>query len=396
MNSEGKIIQLIKRELHRVIHDHSIFLTVIIAPILYAFFLGSIYLNKDINNIRFGVVDNDHTFTSRELTRKLSASPKIKLTEHLSTYREGLEEMKKLNILGFVVFPKGFEKDILKKKETQVTLYLNNTRFLPSNELNMAVNKVMLQTGSKIRLRYYENQGIISGLASGMINPLRIQIDPIYNTINSYGGFLLPALFFIILQQTLLLGITESASKDREQGLLQQDSKGIISYMIGKQAYYLVLYTAYLFFFTEIFFPVFQIPVKASLLPIFVVTILFLITVLLLGMWIGTFIKHQKNSLIILAFSTYPLFLLSGYSWPVSSMPVFLQSLAALIPTTPMMEAMRKLYLMGGTWQSVIPQFEHLLILFVLGIVLVSTRLYAISKSGFKEKDSATVNYVTS
>ncbi len=386
MNSEIRIIHLIKRELQRVIQDHSIFLTVIIAPILYAFFLGSIYLHKDINNIRFGVVDNDNTFTSRELTRKLSASPKIHLTEHLANYHEGIQELKKLDILGFVVFPKDFEKDLLKKKETQVALYLNNTRFLPSNELNMAVNKVMLQAGSGIRLKYYEKQGITSGIASKMINPLKINIDPIYNTTNSYGGFLLPALFFIILQQTLLIGITESVSKDREYGLLNNDSKGIYSYMIGKPAYYLVLYIAYIIFFTLVVFPVFNLPVRGAMIPSFVVSILFLSTILLLGMWIGTFIKRQKHSLVILAFSTYPLFLLSGYSWPMSSMPVFLRALAALIPTTPMMEAMRKLYLMGGTWQNIIPQLEHLLILFVLGIVLLATRLYAISKGGLIEK----------
>ncbi len=388
MNLGKEIIQLITSELYRVLHDHSIFLTVIIAPVLYAFFLGSIYLNKDISNIRFGVVDYDNTVTSRDLTRKLSASQKIDLTEHLSNYQDGVEELKKLNILGFVVFPKGFEKDLLKKKDTQVALYLNNTRFLPSNELNMAVNKVMLRAGSGLRLKYYENQGIISNLASKIIDPLKIDIDPIYNVNNSYGDFLLPALFFIVLQQTLLLGMAESVSKDREYGLLQESSKGIAGYMIGKSAYYLVLYAAYVFFFTLIIFPVFQLPVKASLVPIFGISILFLMTVLLVGMWIGTFIKRQKHSLVILAFSTYPLFLLSGYSWPVSSMPVFLQAMAALIPTTPMLEAMRKLYIMGGTWQNVMPQLEHLLVLFALSFILLSVRLYLISKRCFYEKQS--------
>lgn len=77
----------------------------------------------------------------------------------------------------------------------------------------------------------------------------------------------------------------------------------------------------------------------------------------------------------ILAFSTYPLFLLSGYSWPVSAMPAVLQGVSALIPTTPMLEAMRRLYLMGGTWQNVIPQFQHLLIILGISIFLLTLRL---------------------
>jgi len=400
MNIGKNIGQIIATELQRVITDHSIFLTVIAAPILYAFFLGSIYLNKDISKIPFGVVDNDQTHMSRELTRLLSASPKIKTTEKLLDAGNGLRELKKMNIQGFIVFPNGLEKDLLKGKDTQVSLFLNTTRFLPSNELNMAVNKIILQEGNKLRLKHFEGKGISIPLALKMIKPIKTNVKAIYNTTNSYGDFLLPALFFIILQQTLLLGMAESISKDREKGLLTRtltaSPKGVINYLVGKPAYYLLLYSAYLLFFTRFIFPAFQLPVKSSIYPIFVISFLFLMCVSMYAMLAGTFIKKQTQALVIIAFSTYPLFLLSGYSWPISSMPVFLRGFAALIPTTPMLEAMRRLYLMGGGWQNVLPQFEHLLLLFGLSLILLTARLYQIKrKSQHYNTEIQTINRST-
>ncbi len=386
LNIIGKIIN---DELQRAISDHSILLTVIAAPILYALFLGSIYLNKDINKIPFGVVDYDHSHTSMSMIRQFSASPKIKLTKILVDDKQAADELKRMHIQGFVVFPKGFEKDILKKKETHVNLFLNTTRFLPSNTLNMAVNKVILHAGTKIRTRYFNSDGINSKIASRLADPIKPNIKPLYNNTNSYGDFLLPALFFIILQQTLILGMAESISKDRQNGslipVLRISNHSVIHYMVGKPIYYIVLYSTYLLFFTWVIFPAFQLSAGASLLPVFIIGILFILTTAMYAMLIGSFIKKQTHAMEILAFSTYPLFLLSGYSWPLSSMPAFLQGIAALIPTTPMLEAMRRLYLMGGGWQDVIPQFQHLLLILGFSAFLLTTRLYQI-KSKTKDR----------
>jgi len=65
--------EIFKAELKQIIDNHSILLTVIIAPLLYASLLGSIYIRKDIQGISFGIVDNDYTATTLKLTRMLSA-----------------------------------------------------------------------------------------------------------------------------------------------------------------------------------------------------------------------------------------------------------------------------------------------------------------------------------
>ena len=379
MTNWNSIRSLFINELKVVINDHSILLTVIIAPLLYAFFLGSIYLNKDIDQIRFAVVDYDNSKTSRTLTRLLSANQKIDMVGYIEDYEDGAHKLMNLEIQGFLVFNDGFEKELMKMEGANLALYLNTTRFLPSNDINMAVNAVMLTVGSGIRLRYYEIKGIDSHKAMQLINPVMAEVKPIYNTTNSYGGFLLPGLFFLILQQTLLIGLGESVSRDNEKGIIgstvSNSRFGVINYIFGKTGYYVFLYLAYLIIFTAVIFPLFDLPVAGSILSIFVVSMIFLITIMLLTMLIGTFVKSQIRMMEILAFTSYPFFLLSGYSWPITAMPQPLQWFAALIPTTPMMEAMKRLFVMGGEWGDVIHQFQHLVLLMGALFVLLVWRL---------------------
>jgi len=379
MKNRNSIKTIFFNELNIVISDHSILLTVVIAPLLYAFFLGSIYINKDIEKIRFAVVDYDNTKTTRTLTRILGASQKIDMVGKLKDYADGVTKLKDLKLGGFLLFEKGFEKDLMRMESPNANLYLNTTQFLPSNDLNKAVNQVMLTVGSGIRLKYYEIKGINRQKAMQLINPIMAEIKPIYNVTNSYGDFLLPGLFFLILQQTLLIGMGESVSRDRENKLIGSvitgSSMGILNYIIGKSAYYAFLYLAYLIIFIAVIFPAFGLAVAGSLFAIYILSIVFLVTIMLLTTLIGTFIKSQVRMMEILAFTSYPFFLLSGYSWPVSSMPEPLQWLAAIIPTTPIMEAMKRLFVMGGNFSDVNNQLIHLLILMLVTLVLLVWRL---------------------
>ena len=365
-------------ELKRVINDHSILLTVIIAPLLYAFFLGSIYYKKDIEQINFAVVDYDNSMTSRKLTQLLRANPEINVIGYLEDYHEGIEKLYHLEAKGFLVFPDGFEKDLFRLEGAEVDLYLNTTRFLPSNDLNKAVNSVMMTVGSGVRLKYFVANGKNPQQAMELINPILADVRPIYNPLNSYGGFLLPGLFFLILQQTLLIGLGESVSRDKEKGILNSvlaERGGVANYLFNKTAYYVFLYIAYIVLFMAVVFPFFEIPVAGAIIPSFTISLLFLLTIMLLAVLIGSFVNSQIRMMEILAFTTYPFFLISGYSWPVSAMPEPIQWLSYLVPTTPMLEAMSKLFIMGGGWTDILVPFQHLLILFGILYVAVILRL---------------------
>jgi ABC-2 type transport system permease protein len=297
---------------------------------------------------------------------------------YLEDYTEGVEKLYHTQIQGFIIFPKGFEKELLSLRGANLNLYLNTTRFLPSNDLNKAVNEVMLTIGSGIRLRYYESKGLNPKHAMELINPILADVRPAYNVLNSYGNFLLPGLFFLILQQTLLLGLGESVAADGENSKLVRTISrkgGIASYLFGKQLYYLLLFASLLFFFFTIIFPFFDLAVQGSIPLLFVVSMLFIGSISLLAFLVGTFVKSQIRIMEILAFTTYPFFLISGYSWPISAMPQWVQWLSDIVPTTHIMVAIKKIAVMGGGFKDVVPQIISLLILTAVLFVFSVMRL---------------------
>jgi ABC-2 type transport system permease protein len=381
-----KMLEILKAELDQVIGNHSVLLTVIIAPLLYASLLGSIYIEKDIEGISLAVVDMDHTATSMELTRMLSASSKVDIVTRIHSYEEAVDLLYRQKIQGFLWFPKGFEKKLLKLEGADVKLYLNTTRFLPSNDLNKAVNMVMMTAGSGVRLRYLEVHGINPKHAMELINPVLPEIRPIYNPTNNYGDFLLPGLLFLILQQTLLIGMGESVAVDSEKGKLArylQGENSIFAYLSGKTAYYLFLYFSYFLIFFWGVYPALGVHATGNMMALLTVGMLFALVISMLAILLGTMIKSQVMYMAIMAFTTYPFFLTSGYSWPVVAMPLPIQWLSQLIPTTHFLHAGTRIVVMGGSWADIMPDIYKLMILFGIFALLASWRLLVIKK---KEK----------
>ncbi len=378
------IKHIILSELNVVIGDHSILLTVIIAPLLYAFFLGTIYIKKDINKISFAVVDLDNSATTLKLTRLLMAGEKIDVKGRLHSFKEAEDLMYKQKIVGYLVFSPGFEKRLLRLEGAHVKVFLNTTRFLPSNDLNKAISMVMLTAGSGVRLRFFEANGINPKHGMELINPILPETRAIYNPTNNYGGFLLPGLLFLILQQTLLIGMGESVAKDNELGSLQNyisGKSGIFQYLTGKPAYYLFLYFAYFLIFFFGVFPFFGFQVTGSIMALFVTGMIFVLVIAVMAILLGTFIKSQIRYMEIMAFTTYPFFLTSGYSWPVTAMPEPLQLMAQFIPTTHFLHAGTRLVVMGGGWHDVITDIYKLAILLGIFTLLTVWRLQVIKKS---------------
>lgn len=384
MYNRKSFIQGFKDEMQTVINDHSVLLTVLVAPLMYVFIMGSIYYYKEVNKIPFAVVDYDKTPTSQKLTRLLSADPTIKLMNMPAGYQDAVKEMYSLKVQGFLLFPKGFEKELLKGEGSDVKLYLNTTRFLPSNDLNRAVNTVLQTVSSGIRMQYYATKGINGKYAIQLINPVMADVHPIYNPTNNYGDYLLPGLLFLILQQTLLIGLGESFVRSREKGALQKilsrNGTGIAAYFSGRLSYYLLLYSAYVLLYLGIIFRFFDIPIRGDRLTMFALSVLFLLVVMVYTLLIASFSKKQIRIMEVLAFTSYPLFLLSGYSWPISAMPAPLQWLAAIIPTTPMMDAVTKLFAEGSGWGPVLSDFRQLLIMLLVSLLLLIWRIVVIRK----------------
>ncbi|WP_448633639.1 ABC transporter permease [Pedobacter panaciterrae] len=153
--SGQSIIKLFLREAALVAKDHSLLLTLLIAPLLYAFFYGSIYINKEEQNVKLAVVDDDHSRLSRLLQQNIDNSPIVELI-HFPNLEEAKEQMYRGNCQGYFYIPKGTESNLLTLKQSNVVLAVNAARFLPSSDILMNVQQICLTIGAGVRLQYFQ------------------------------------------------------------------------------------------------------------------------------------------------------------------------------------------------------------------------------------------------
>lgn len=372
-------LSALKREAHFIIKDMDLVTIILLSPLFYAFFYTSIYTNKTENKVPVAVVDMDRSQTSETLIRDLNAHQLINVVEVLPDYSSAIDRLYRLKAQGVIYIPRGFEGSLKSRQGADIKIYLNTSRFLVSNDLNKAINEVAGTLGAGVRIRFFQAQGFSFSQAKEMAEPLQGEVKPLFNPAESYGDFLIPGLLVLILQQTLLIGLSESVAKEREEGsiisLFKTARSSIFSTITGKGAFYFILYASYALLFYTLHFSIFRISFKGSVSAAVVLTALFLSAVVLMAMLISSFFKRKIIALQVVAFTSYPLFLISGYAWPVEAMPGIVKLLSYLMPGTPYLNAFNRIIQMGAGWQDVIPETVHLAVLTVAGFIITAFRM---------------------
>ena len=379
-----EIFDILKRELRNVSKDSSLFLILLLAPILYAFMYGSIYLNKGEEKVKLALIDNDGTAISRTLTEQFDSTPMIEIIP-TSNINEAQEKMYQGDVQGYFYIESGFEKNILSQKQTNVNLVLNASRFLPSSDLLSTVTKVCLTVGAGVRKTYFNKQGMGEDESMKMTNPINMDYRPLYNSGMTYGAFLLPGLLAIILQQTLLIGVAAAFTSEREENKLlnlYQVSKQSISKMIfGKSLLYFFAFMIFGLFFSIVNFSVFGVEIRGSYLDLAVISALFIATIIVFGMLIGSFFKTKLFAFQVLVFSSYPIFLITGYSMPYQALPKFVQMLSDALPTSPFLKTYISIVQSGGSLADNLNSVIHLVILWIVFEFLLILRIKYLIKS---------------
>lgn len=373
------VLNVFRREVQSITRDMDLITIILIAPLFYAFFYGSVYLNKSEHDVPVTVVDMDHSSLSGNLIRYLDANQLVSVNGVLSDYGSAIDRVYGMESQAVLFIPEGFEASLKKGNGTDLKLYLNTTRFLISNDINKAVNEVTATMAGAVKLRFFQAQGYSYMQAKEMIEPLNSQVHNLFNPSESYGDFLIPGLLVLILQQTLLIGLSESISKERENNtvgeLFSSAGRSIFALVNGKGAFYFLMYSAYALFFYTVHFSIFKLSFRGSVSALAVLTALFLIAVVYLSIFVSSFFSRKIVSLQVIAFTSYPVFLMSGYPWPMQAMPLYIRAIAQLLPSTPYLDAFSRIVHMGAGWNDVLPQMGHILLLIVIGIFISGLRM---------------------
>lgn len=357
---------------------------VLIAPIFYAFFYGSVYLHKAERDVPIAVVDQDHSALSRRLVRSLDAHQNLAVARHDGSLEAARAALLRMEVHGIAYIPAGFGAAVQRREGDEVKVFVDASRFLITNDLSLGFSEVVGTLSAGARIRMARAQGQTAEQARTTALPIEGVRKPLFNPAESYGDFMLPGLLGLILQQVLLMAVGLSAASDRERGRLARlpavTGGRVLDALTGKLLFYVLIFGAYALFFFTVVLDTFRLQVEGSTLALVAATVLLLIAVAGGAFFVGSFFRRAEGPLQFFILTTYPFFLLSGYSWPLSAMPAPVRLLAQGLPSTPYLRAVMRIVQMGAGWSHVAPELLHLSVLALVAVLAACLRLRHLSR----------------
>jgi ABC-2 type transport system permease protein len=356
------------RQAQAVFSDKGAVLLLVVAPLLYSAFYPLPYLNHVVREVALGVVDLDHSTQSRQLARWLDAHPNV-VPRAFPDVAAAEAALRDGALGGYVIFPAGLERDVLHGRSSTLPVVADAGYFLVYRQALTAV----LEAGGTLAAQIQVGRSLAAGQpldqALTARDPHPLVIRPVFNRTESYLPYIVPGVYILILQQTLLMGLALLAGTAREKGLPQRAPAAAGPTLLalgGRTAFFVLLYSLHALYFWGWSTLLFELPVGGQTLHLFGLLLPFLLACVFLGIALSPLFREREQAFAYLLFTSLPILFLSGFIWPREAMPQWMLPLAAALPTTPGIEGLLALLAMNAPWSAVANQAWHLWILAVL------------------------------
>jgi ABC-2 type transport system permease protein len=325
--------------------------TMILAVLLYGFFYPAAYHSQVASQLPIVVVDQDQSALSRQIVVRTHAVHAVQVVEQTPHFAEAVAQVQQRQADAILLIPHGLEASVLRGEEGGLALYVSGAYLIRTREIGYGLSAVISDTVHETLAPYAD--------ALGMQPPIQLTEQPLYNPMSGYGSYVVPAVAALIVQQTLLLGMSMLVSAQRQQGCWKIDAGGLIGLILAGT---LIGVLSCWYFFGFVFW--FQdYPRGGNLIGMLLATPLFVLAVVCLGVLLGSAFDRIERPAQILTFSSVPLFFLTGASWPLSAMPAPLAWGAWLAPSTAGVRVFIQLNQMGSPIMAVWPALAVLLVL---------------------------------
>ncbi|WP_291103056.1 MULTISPECIES: ABC transporter permease [unclassified Flavobacterium] len=363
-----RFIGFVKKEFYHIFRDKRSMFILFGMPIAQIMLFGFAITNE-INNVDIAILDKSKDAETKLIIDKISASKHFNIQDEIRNENQIEAVFKKGKVKAVLVFEKDFAQNLQTQKNGNVQVISDATDPNTANTITNYIQSI---------LRNYQQE-----LNKGTVNPYQIQVQSqmYYNPeLKSVYNFV-PGVMTVILMLVSAMMTSISITREKELGtmeiLLVSPLKPFIV-IIGKVFPYIFLsiINAIVIIVLSIF--VFNVPVQGSLFLLGIESILFIITSLTLGVLISTISETQQTALMIsLMGLMLPVILLSGFIFPLSSMPLPLQYISNIIPAKWFIIILKGIMLKGvgiaELWKETV-----ILVIMALVFTAISVKKYKI------------------
>ena len=365
----GRTGAIAKKEFKHLFRDIRMFLILILFPMFLLGIFGYA-VNFDVHHIKIIVYDEDHSNISREFVNSLTRSTYFDLVDNISddSKIKGILDTKKAQCV--VVIPKNLSEKYYSKQEAKIQFLIDG---VDGNTANIIQFYVTAATNS-----FSSNLSSDVLAINGVKQYTPIDFEPIFwfNPDLKSTKFLVPGLIAMILIITAAVSVSLSLVREKERGTIEQINVSSIKtseLIIGKTLPYVMLslYNAAMILVVGYF--MFDVVVEGSYVLLFICTLIFLLAATSVGILVSVISDSQQVAFTMATLITLlPSVILSGFIFPIESMPPLIQIVTNITPAKFFIRILRAIVLRGV---GIYDYWDQLLYLLLFTTVLLGAAI---------------------
>jgi len=337
---------IFKKEFYHILRDRRTLLILILLPFTLVLIFGFAITNE-FKDSKIAVLDQSKSMLSEELIHHITASQHFFIDAYIDKIKDIEPIFQKGEVKMVMVIPPDFETSFTRFNKADVQLIIDGTEPSFANTVNQYASGMVnrfaaLKVGARGSAPYQ----------------IRIESRMVFNRELKSAYNFLPGVIALILLLISAMMTSLTIAKEKETGtmeILLVSPVHPLTIILGKVGPYAVLSFINTIAILLMGVYIFDVPIRGSLMLLLGMCILYLITALALGVLISTKAKTQQVAMMgSLVSLMMPSMLLSGFLFPITSMPLLLQYLSRIIPATYFTEIIKNVMLRGADFHYVL------------------------------------------
>ena len=355
-----QLIAFIRKEFYHVFRDRRTLLILFGIPIAQIVLFGQA-LSSEVKNISIAVLDEAHNVYTQQIQTQLASSTYFKVKDPLLNYSDIESYFREGTLKAALVFPPDFGKDLYTHKGTTLQLITDGADPNTSKTVENYLNAILLS--------YQQTLNPTAQPSYQIVVENRMLYNPAQNgSMNFVPGVI--ALVFMIVSTALT---SVAVVREKELGtmeILLVSPFNPLKILIAKATPYLILSLINFTVILLLSVYMLEVPVRGNLLLLYAESTLFIIICLALGLLISTSTSSQQTAMLIAMMGMMlPTAFFTGFMFPIENMPLVLQGIAKIFPSSYYYTIVKKVMLKGLGFSYI---WKETLILIAMAIVFLS------------------------
>jgi len=363
-----RIISIIIKEFVQLKRDRRSLVMVTFIPLVQMCIFGYA-VGSDIKDVSLAVWDASHTAESRELIQSFRQTEFFSVNYYAADYDDIADRIESGDAKAALVIPPEYSRNLHRGETVQVQFFADGSD--PSTGIQALANASLIVQAKGAELMSKDQLGELA-------LPILLQPRVWYNPAMQSSVFYLPGLVGVILQNLTIMLTAFAIVREKENGTIEQLNVTPLrrgELIAGKLIPYVIIAYVQVIMILVPAILIFNMPMRGNLLLLIALSSLFLMFSLAIGLLISTVSRNQFQAMQSAFLMLIPSIMLSGFIWPVETMPKLAQWISTIIPLTYYLRILRGIVVKGVGIEHLWQEAAILAAMGVVTLILAASRV---------------------